>query len=160
MLHPCSKKSQPPAIITELFLTTTTAMHVAGPTMPHENYNISGSMANELVQMAEEINVDDFGKVVLRTAKVVECEKVEKSRNLLKIIVEVGERKKQIISSISNYYTPEEMVGKTLIIIDNLKKAKFMGLESEGMLLAGETDDGFLSLVTMDRESPSGLRVS
>lgn len=111
------------------------------------------------VQMSEEISVDDFRQIELKTAKVTQCEKVEKSRNLLRIAVRIGEEERQIISSISDYYKPDELLGKTLVVVTNLKKVKFMGLESEGMLLAVEKDD-FLSLVTTDRESDSGLRVS
>jgi methionine--tRNA ligase beta chain len=107
----------------------------------------------------DEISIDDFHRIELRTAKVVECQKVEKSRHLLKISVMSGEDRRQIVSSISDYYSPEEMLGKTIIVVWNLKKAKIMGLESQGMLLAVENDD-FLSLLTTDRESPSGLRVS
>lgn len=109
--------------------------------------------------MPDEISIEDFGKLELKTAKVVECEKVEKSRNLLKIIVDTGGERRQIISSISDFYMPEELLGKTLIVLTNLKKAKFMGLESEGMLLAAEKDD-FLTLVTTDKDSPSGMRIS
>lgn len=107
----------------------------------------------------EEISIDDFHKVDLRTAKVLECEKVEKSRHLLRITVMAGSEMRQIVSSISDFYEPQEMVGKTIVVVWNLKKAKIMGLESQGMLLAVE-NDGFLSLLTTDRESPSGLRVS
>jgi len=109
--------------------------------------------------MVDEISIDEFHKIDLRTARVVECEKVEKSRNLLRIIVEIGEVRKQIISSISNYYEPEEMIGKTIIVVNNLKKAKFMGLDSEAMLLSAEAGE-FLSLLTTDRDMPSGIRIS
>lgn len=109
--------------------------------------------------MADEISIDEVHKLDLRAVKVTTCEKVEKSRNLLKILVDVDGEEKQIISSISQFYEPSELVGKTIIIVNNLKKAKFMGLESQGMLLAVEKDD-FLSLLTTDRESPSGIRVS
>ena len=109
--------------------------------------------------MPDEITIDDFGKIELKTAKVIECEKVEKSRNLLRIVVDTGDEKRQIISSIADHYRPEALVGKTLIVVANLKKAKFMGLESEGMLLAAEKGD-FLSLATMDRDSPPGMRIS
>lgn len=109
--------------------------------------------------MAEEITLDDFKKLDLRVAKVTECTKVEKSRNLLKIIVDIGGQQKQIISSISNYYEPDELVGKSIIVLNNLKKAHFMGLESEGMLMAVENGD-FLSLLTTDRDASSGLKVS
>ncbi len=116
-------------------------------------------MCRHWVAMAEEITIDEFRSVELKTAKVVECEKVEKSRSLLRIVVDLGEEKRQIVSSISDYYAPEEMLGKTLIVVTNLKKAKIMGLESEGMLLAAEKGE-FLSLATMDRDAPSGLRIS
>lgn len=106
----------------------------------------------------EEISIEEFHKLDIRVGRVVECEKVEKSRNLLKIIVDLGEEKKQIISSISNYYTPEEMMGKQLIILNNLEPAKFMGLESQGMLLAVEDDNG-VSLLKPDREMVPGTRV-
>ncbi|MCL4452970.1 methionine--tRNA ligase subunit beta [Ferroplasma sp.] len=106
----------------------------------------------------EEISIEEFHKLDIRVGRVVECEKVEKSRNLLKIIVDLGEEKKQIISSISNYYTPEEMMGKQLIILNNLEPAKFMGLESQGMLLAVEDDNG-VSLLKPDREMAPGTRV-
>lgn len=109
--------------------------------------------------MPDEITIDDFSKIELKTAKVIECEKVEKSRSLLRIVVDTGDDRRQIVSSISEFYKPEELIGKTLVIIANLKKAKFMGLESEGMLLAAEKGD-FLSLVTLDRESPPGMRIS
>lgn len=109
--------------------------------------------------MTEEITIEDVKKLDLRAARVTECEKVEKSRNLLRIVVDAGGEEKQIISSISQFYEPSELVGKTIIIVNNLKKAKFMGLESQGMLLAVEKDE-FLSLLTTDRDSPAGLRVS
>ena len=109
--------------------------------------------------MSEEISIDDVHKLDLRAVKVNRCEKVEKSRSLLRILVDVDGMEKQIISSISEFYEPSELVGKTIIIVNNLKKAKFMGLESQGMLLAVEKDD-FLSLLTTDRESPSGIKVS
>ena len=106
----------------------------------------------------EEISIDEFHKLDISVGRVVECEKVEKSRNLLKIIVDLGEEKKQIISSISNYYTPEEMMDKQLVILNNLQPAKFMGLESQGMLLAVEDDKG-VSLLKPDREMAPGTKV-
>ncbi|WP_337860811.1 methionine--tRNA ligase subunit beta [Ferroplasma sp.] len=105
----------------------------------------------------DEISIDEFHKVDLRVGKVIECEKVEKSRNLLKIIVDLGDQKKQIISSISNYYSPDEMLGKELIVINNLAPAKFMGLESQGMLLAVEDEKG-VSLLKPDRDIAPGTK--
>ncbi len=107
----------------------------------------------------KEISIDEVRKLDLRAVKVTHCEKVEKSRNLLRILVDVDGQEKQIISSISDYYEPSELVGRTIVIVNNLKKAKFMGLESHGMLLAVEKDE-LLSLLTTDRDVPSGIRVS
>ena len=107
----------------------------------------------------DEISIDEVKKLDLRAVKVTRCEKVEKSRSLLRILVDVDGVEKQIVSSISEYYEPSDLVGKTIVIVNNLKKAKFMGLESQGMLLAVEKDD-LLSLLTTDREVPSGLKVS
>lgn len=107
----------------------------------------------------ELIDIEDFRKIRIRTGRVVECEKVEKSRSLLRIIVDLGDEKRQIISSIYPSYKPDEMVGKTLIVLANLKKAKFMGLESQGMLLAVDDEDA-LSLLTTDRPVSPGLKVS
>lgn len=109
--------------------------------------------------MVDEISIDDVHKLDMRAVKVISCEKVEKSRNLLRIVVDVEGEEKQIISSISEFYEPSELVGKTIVIVNNLKKAKFMGLESQGMLLAAE-NDSFLSLLTTDRDSPTGIKVS
>ncbi|WP_393970956.1 methionine--tRNA ligase subunit beta [Oxyplasma meridianum] len=107
----------------------------------------------------ELIDIEDFRKISIKTGKVLECEKVEKSRSLLRIVVDLGDEKRQIISSIYPSYKPDEMVGKILIVLANLKKAKFMGLESQGMLLAVDDQDT-LSLLTTDRVVSSGLKVS
>ncbi|MEM0158475.1 MAG: methionine--tRNA ligase subunit beta [Thermoplasmataceae archaeon] len=109
--------------------------------------------------MDEEVTIDDFRRLKIVTAKVVQCEKIQKSKRLLRIIVEIGSEKRQIISSIADHYEPESLVGKTIIVLKNLKKSSFMGYESEGMLLAVENGD-FLSLLTTDRETPPGLMVS
>ncbi len=106
----------------------------------------------------EEISIDEFHRIDIRVGKVIECEKVEKSRSLLKIIVDLGDQKKQIISSISNFYSPEDMLGRQLVVINNLAPAKFMGLESEGMLLAVEDENG-VSLLKPDREVSIGSKV-
>lgn len=107
----------------------------------------------------EEISIDEVRKLDLRAVRVTHCEKVEKSRNLLRILVDVEGQEKQIISSISDHYDPTELVGRTIVIVNNLKKAKFMGHESQGMLLAVERDE-LLSLLTTDRDVPSGIKVS
>ncbi len=104
------------------------------------------------------ITIDDFAKVELRVAKVLEAEKVEKADKLLKMQLQVGSEVRQVVSGIAKYYTPEEMVGKTLILVANLKPAKLRGIESQGMILAASDENG-LSLVTLDKDMPSGAQV-
>jgi methionyl-tRNA synthetase len=105
------------------------------------------------------ITYDDFMNVELKVGKVKEAVAIEKSDKLIKMQVQVGEETRQIVSGIRQWYTPEEMVGKTIIVVANLKPAKLFGTLSEGMLLAAESD-GVLKLVTLDGELPSGIRVS
>ncbi|HHU91217.1 MAG TPA: methionine--tRNA ligase [Clostridiaceae bacterium] len=105
------------------------------------------------------IGIDDFAKVDLRVVKVISCEKVEKSDKLLKLKLECGTEEKQVVSGIAKYYTPEEMVGKTLILVANLKPVKLRGIESQGMILAASNNDK-LVLVTVDKDIPTGSKVS
>ena len=88
------------------------------------------------------IGIEDFAKVALKTAKVVACEPVKKSDKLLCLQLEVGEEKRQVVSGIAQAYKPEDMIGKTVILVSNLKPAKLRGVESQGMILAAETPDG------------------
>ena len=106
-----------------------------------------------------EITIDDFSKVRLQVAEIVACEKVAKSRKLLKSTVLVGTEKKTVVSGIANYYTPEEMVGKKVIMVTNLKPAKLCGIVSEGMLLCAQGPDGSLALLTPEKDMGSGCGV-
>ena len=107
--------------------------------------------SSETVAVAEEglISIDDFGKIQLKTAKVLEAEKVEGADKLLKLSLEVGDRKRTIVAGVAKFYTPEQMIGRTIIIVANLKKAKLRGIESEGMLLAVKNGND-LKLLTVD----------
>lgn len=107
----------------------------------------------------EFIKYDDFIKVELRTATVISAEKVENTDRLLKLIVDDGVRKRQIIAGVAEYYKPDELVGKSITIVANLKPRKLRGLLSEGMVLAVKDDVG-LSLVTTDRPVKPGFRLS
>ena len=89
-----------------------------------------------------EITIDDFTKVELRVAKVVACEKVPKAKKLLKIQLDDGMGGRQIVSGIAQYYQPEDLIGKKIIVVANLKPAKLCGVDSNGMLLAGNREDG------------------
>jgi len=105
------------------------------------------------------IPYEDFEKVDLQTAKVVEAEKVEKSDRLLKLQIEIGNEKRQIVSGIAEYYTPEELIGKMVIVVANLKPATIFGIESHGMLLAASNKKE-LSVVTVSSDGvASGEKV-
>ncbi len=106
-----------------------------------------------------EITIDDFAKLDLRTAIVKAAEKVEKTEKLLKLTVDLGTEQRTIVSGIAQFYTPEDMVGRTVILIANLKPAKIRGIESHGMLLAASNaDKSALSLVTAPN-LPAGCKV-
>lgn len=110
-------------------------------------------------EKAPEINFDDFSKIELRAAKVLECEPVKKSKKLLKLIVDDGTaEKRQIVSGISQWYKPEDLIGKTVVIVANLKPAKLCGEMSYGMLLAADTADGGVKVMFADDLEP-GMRL-
>lgn len=107
----------------------------------------------------ELISYEEFSKIKLKTAKVLEAEKVKKSKKLIRLIVRIGEEKRQIVAGIAEQYEPEQLIGKTIVVVTNLQPAKLMGLESNGMLLAANTPDK-LSIVTIENsEIPDGAEV-
>ncbi|MGC8766638.1 MAG: methionine--tRNA ligase [Brevinematia bacterium] len=108
----------------------------------------------------EEIDIEYFKKVDLRVAKIKEAKRLPKSNKLIKLIIEVGNSEKQIIAGIGGYYQPEELVGKDIVIVNNLKPAKLMGETSYGMLLAAKDSKGNLSLLTVDKEIEDGSKIS
>lgn len=103
-----------------------------------------------------EITFDDFGKIDLRVAKILTAEKVKKSRKLIKMTVSLGNEERTVVSGIAEHYKPEELIGKQVIFVANLKPAKLMGIESQGMILAASLD-GKLVVPTVDM--PAGSRV-
>ena len=103
------------------------------------------------------IGIEDFAKVELKTAKIIACEPVKKSDKLLCLQVEIGEEKRQIVSGIAEYYKPEELVGKTVVVVANLKPAKLRGVESQGMILAADAPEG-VKVVFVDG-IPSGCKI-
>jgi methionyl-tRNA synthetase len=109
----------------------------------------------------DEVEIDLFARVKLRTATIEAVESVPKSKKLYRIQLDVGELgKRQIVSGIAQHYTPEQLIGRQIVIVANLKPAKLMGVESQGMLLAASTDgDGTLALLTPDKPIASGARV-
>lgn len=104
------------------------------------------------------ITIDEFFKTQLKTATILAAEKVEGADKLLKLQIEIGNEKRQIVAGIAQYYQPEAIIGKTIIVVANLKPATIRGIESNGMLLAAK-DKGKLTLVTVADETPSGLSV-
>jgi methionyl-tRNA synthetase len=105
------------------------------------------------------IAIDDFMKVELRTAKVLEAEAVPKSKKLIKMKVEVGAEQRTILAGIAEAYQPDQLVGRTIVIVANLKPAKLMGIESNGMVLAASSETGKPTLVTFDEQVEPGWRV-
>ncbi|MCP3965041.1 MAG: methionine--tRNA ligase [Lentisphaerae bacterium] len=104
------------------------------------------------------ITIDDFFKTELRTAKILEAEKVKGADKLLKLQIEVGDEQRQLIAGIAEFYSPEDIIGKVVVVVANLKPAKIRGVESQGMLLAAKTGKD-LKIVTVDGEFPSGATV-
>ena len=103
-------------------------------------------------QTKPEIGIDDFAKLEIRVGEVIACEAVEKSKKLLCSKVRIGSETRQILSGIRKYYAPEEMVGKKVCVITNLKPAKLAGLESQGMILCAEDKEGRLALIAPETE--------
>ena len=111
------------------------------------------------IQAKPEVSIEDFGKLQFQVGEVVACEAVKKSKKLLCFQVKVGSRVRQIVSGIKAHYSPEEVVGKKVMVITNLKPAKLAGLLSEGMLLCAEDAEGNLALMTPDKDMPSGAEI-
>ena len=106
------------------------------------------------------LTIDDFDKMQLQIGEVLSCEEVPKSKKLLCSQVKVAGKVLQIVSGIKNYYSPEDMVGKKVVVITNLQPAKLAGVLSEGMLLCAEDDNGDLALLTADKDVPAGSMIS
>ena len=111
------------------------------------------------IEAKEEITYDDFMKLQFQVGEIISCEAVEKSKKLLCSQVRDGSEVKQIVSGIRKYYTPEEMVGKKVMVLVNLKPAKLAGVLSEGMLLCAEDAEGNLALMTPEKPMPAGAEI-
>ena len=111
------------------------------------------------VEPKEEITLDDFDKVQLRVGEILQCERVKKAKKLLVSQIRIGTEVRQIVSGIALHYTPEEMVGKKVAVITNLKPVKLCGLLSEGMILAAGDDEGNLSVLTVDKDIIAGSEI-
>ncbi len=112
-----------------------------------------------VVEKKPEITIDDFDKIQIQVGEVLACEPVKKAKKLLVSQIRVGDEVRQIVSGISAYYKPEEMVGKKVAVITNLKPCKLCGIESQGMILAAGDDEGNLSVLTVDRDIIAGSEI-
>lgn len=109
-------------------------------------------------KLEELISIEDFMKIKLKVGKVLKAERVKGSKKLIKLIVDIGEER-QIVAGIGEQYSPEELVGRSIVVLSNLKPAKLMGIESQGMLLAATGEDGKLSILTLDRDVNAGAGI-
>ena len=111
------------------------------------------------IDQKPEITYEDFEKLQFQVGEIIACEEVKKSKKLLCSQVRVGSQVKQIVSGIKAHYSAEEMVGKKVMVLVNLKPAKLAGIVSEGMLLCAEDADGNLALVVPEKEMPAGAEI-
>lgn len=118
----------------------------------------SGEIVEEKIEFKPQIDIKDFEKIDLRVAEVVECERVKNSEKLLRLKVKIGSEERQIVAGIGKHYKPEELIGKRVVVVANLKPAKLMGIESQGMLLAAVKDEKLTIITTLD-EIDSGSQV-
>ena len=108
------------------------------------------------IEAKPEISYDDFAKLQFQVGEIIACEEVKKSKKLLCSQVKIGSQVKQIVSGIKAHYTPEQMVGKKVMVLVNLKPATLAGIVSEGMLLCAEDENGELALMTPEKPMPRG----
>ena len=111
------------------------------------------------IEAKPEITFDDFEKLQFQVGEIIACEEVKKSRKLLCSQVKIGSQVRQIVSGIKAHYSAEEMVGKKVMVVTNLKPAKLAGILSEGMILCAEDADGNLSLMVPEKEMPAGAEI-
>lgn len=119
----------------------------------------SGDDVFEPQPLADEISIDDFAKIDLRVALVKECEKVKKSKKLLCLQLDDGMGGRQVVSGIAQWYKPEDLIGKKVIVVANLKPAKLCGVESNGMICAADAPDGSAKVIFPDQTLPCGAKI-
>lgn len=112
-----------------------------------------------LPEPAPEVSIDEFFRFDLRVARIIEAERAEGSDKLMKLQVRVGDIQRQIVAGIAKQYAPEDLIGRQVVVVFNLKPAKLMGLDSQGMIMAADGPDGGAILLEPDKEAPEGSRV-
>ena len=123
---------------------------------------MDGEQPKETIQLQpqeERIDYETFSKINLQTATVLEAERVPNSDKLLRMQIDLGHEKRQLVAGIAESYSPEEMVGKQIIVVANLQPRKIRGVESNGMLLAVQGQDGKIVLLSPETKGENGLRV-
>ena len=133
---------------------------LAKDTPPEQNTSAGRETDAVHVEQKPEITYDDFAKCQFAVGEVIACEAVQRSKKLLCMQVKIGDTVRQILSGIQKYYTPQEMVGKKVCVLVNLKPATLAGLQSEGMILSAESPDGTLSLLTTEGIVPDGSLIA
>jgi len=122
-----------------------------------DQINKLGLSDNKINEQEELINIEEFKRIKIKVAQIIDAEKVKKSEKLLKIQLEIGNEKRQVIAGIAKSYNPEDLIGKKVLVVANLKPAKLFGLDSQGMVLALDTDkDGIVKLIEIDQDIKSG----
>ena len=114
---------------------------------------------DEVQPIKDEIDLDQFGTIDLRVCKIVKCSEIRKSHSCLKLTLFDGIKERVIVSSIKKYYTPEQLIGKKIIVVANLKPARLTGVKSEGMLLAASNNACGCKVVFVDDMIPEGTRI-
>jgi methionyl-tRNA synthetase len=138
-----------------------TRVEKTGALFPRVDVKAAASGAAESAAPAAagpRISLEDFAKVDLRVAEVLAAEKVAKSKKLLRLTVKLGEEERTVVAGVAEHYAPEALVGRKVIVVANLEPATLMGIQSNGMVLAGSHDGG-LALVGLDKDLPSGAKV-
>ena len=115
------------------------------------------SAAPEKPEGIAQIGIDDFMSVELRSAQVTACEKIPKAKKLLKLELDLGYEKRQVVSGIAAFYTPQDLIGKKIIVVANLKPTKLCGVESNGMILASGEEQ--VRVVFLSEDTPLGERI-
>lgn len=126
---------------------------------PEPEPEVDDNPGIDLEEKKPEITIDDFDKIQLQIGEVISCEEVKKSKKLLCSQVKIGSEVRQIVSGIKAHYLPEDMVGKKVVVVTNLKPAKLAGIESQGMILCAEDAEGNLSLITSEKDFPHGAEI-
>ena len=129
------------------------------PRIEKEKITLTTKAEEKKEEEKEMVEYDDFAKLDLRVAKIIAAERVPKSRKLIKLTISLGDEERTIVGGIALHYNPEELVGKKIIVIKNLKPRKLMGITSQGMLLAATNENEF-SLLTLDRDVKEGSKIS